>query len=419
MKVQVPHRRRFASSPRSMAQITARLRTLNTFEKVIIANSGIILLDTLAGWWITQNNPEAYHYLIDTAFIALAVVLGLVINFALLRAAFAPLRAVFTTIRAVEGGDLEARAPENVASDPEVAVLARTFNAMLDHLEQARQDTASRVLRAQEEERRRLALDLHDQTGQSLTALALHAAAIAQRLAGEETQAAAQARREADKLRALAQRTLEEVQALSRQLRPPLLDDLGLLAALRWLAEDVRERLHLTAQVQVRGMSDDSPPDYHSVPAPLALNHPDTSHAGSTPRLEQSSPAHLSSETEIALLRIAQESLTNAARHGKAQRVRLALRRASAEVCLTIADDGVGFDLAHVEPPAQARDAAVRPGLGLDGMRERARLLGGRVWIRSSPGRGCVVRAVIPLSRTDDAVYQDMSVIGAHRRQTG
>src|SRR5690348_9661206 len=82
------------------------LRRFTTFEKVILANSVIIVLVTLAGWWITQHNPETYHYIIDTIFIALAAILGPTVNFLLLRAAFAPLHSVLKTIRAVESGDL-------------------------------------------------------------------------------------------------------------------------------------------------------------------------------------------------------------------------------------------------------------------------------------------------------------------------
>src|SRR5215831_5448014 len=83
---------------------------LSIFEKVIVANSAIILLETVAGWWITQHNPETYHYLIDTSFIALTALAGIAVNFLLLRAAFAPLHNVLATIQAVEDGDLEARA---------------------------------------------------------------------------------------------------------------------------------------------------------------------------------------------------------------------------------------------------------------------------------------------------------------------
>jgi two-component system sensor histidine kinase UhpB len=345
-----------------------RLRPFSTFEKVIVANSGIILLDTAAGWWITQHNPETYHYLIDTAFIALTALVGLAINFLLLRAAFAPLHGVLATIRAVERGELEARAAAR-ERDPDALALARGFNAMLDRLEAARHELASRVLQAQEEERRRLALELHDQTGQSLTALTLHAEAIARGLALGTPTAHEHARQQAERLGMLAQRTLAEVQALSRQLRPPMLDDLGLPAALRWLAEDASRRLHVAVRVSVRPDDADRLPD----------------------------------GVETALYRIAQEALTNAVRHGRACNVRILLRQcrgATAMAALTIADDGHGFATAagRLATPHQHLHA----GLGLEGMRERARLLGGVLALRSAPGRGCVVRAVVPAGGEHD-----------------
>jgi two-component system, NarL family, sensor histidine kinase UhpB len=163
----------------------------------------------------------------------------MLVNFLVLGAAFAPLHGLLTTIKAIEAGDLEARAVAQ-ERDADVLALARTFNAMLHRLALARHEAAGRVLQAQEEERRRLALELHDQIGQSLTALTFHAEAIAQRLAGESSSVAVQAHRQAEWLTELAQRTLAEVQALSRQLRPPLLDDLGLCAALRWLSDSAR-----------------------------------------------------------------------------------------------------------------------------------------------------------------------------------
>ncbi len=359
----VPSAKR-ASSSSPAARTSLRLRNASTFEKVIVANSAIILVVTAAGWWITQHNPETYHYLIDTVFIALAALVGMLVNFALLRAAFAPLHAV-------QGGDLDARV-EIPGADADAAILAEAFNGMLDRLEQARHNTAAHVLRAQEEERRRLALELHDQTGQSLTALALHATAIAQRLAGEQSAAAVHAQHDASRLAALAQRALGEVQDLSRQLRPPLLDDLGLPAALRWLAEDARERLGVQVRLRVR---DGAQP---------ALHEPD-------------SPAsRLPEEVETALFRIVQESLTNAVRHGHAEHAHVTLSTAAAQVTLRVMDDGSGFSTA--DAPAPTSHSPRARGLGLEGMRERVRLLGGRYSVLSRPGRGCLVRATIPVA---------------------
>lgn len=355
------------------ARISRQAQGLSIFERVIVANSAIIVLATVAGWWLTQHNAEVYHFIIDTTFIGLAALSGVVVNFILLRAAFAPLRRVLTTIHAVEQGKLSARVDVR-AGDADTATLARAFNGMLDRLAEMRDEAAGLTLRAQEEERRRLALELHDQTGQSLTALTLHAQAIGQTLAHEQSDAALRARAQAERLNALAQRTLVEVQAIARQLRPSLLDDLGVVAALSWLAEDAEERLGVTTCVKIAG---------------------DELEAG----------ARIPAEIETALYRIAQESLTNAVRHGKARRIAIKLRSSAQTLTLTIADDGTGF--------ASRGAAASREGggLGLYGMRERSRLLGGTLRLRSAPGHGCVVRATIPLRRSyaPDAISDDLA----------
>jgi two-component system sensor histidine kinase UhpB len=350
-----------------LAQAGIRLRQTSTFEKVIVANSVIMLLDTAMGWWVTQHNPETYHYLIDTTFIATATVVGLFVNFLLLRAAFAPLHEVLNTIHQVEQGDWSARA-ELPQSNADALVLAGAFNAMLDQLARERFEASARVLQAQEEERRRLALELHDETGQSLTALALHAAAISQGLEHERGTAVARARDQATHLQALAERTLAEVQALARQLRPPLLDDLGLVAALRWLADDATERLH--ARVHLQDATQES-------------------------SRRSEGPPRLSSAAETAFYRIAQESLTNAVRHGQASDVWITLRHTASCVTLLILDNGHGFERVGLDGNRQPRGPS--RGTGLAGMRERARLVGGRMHLRAQPGHGCIVRAVVPV----------------------
>ncbi|HEY7834610.1 MAG TPA: sensor histidine kinase [Ktedonobacterales bacterium] len=368
--------------PSTIARVGARSAwpwPVSTFEKVIAANSIIIVLATLAGWWITQHNPETYHYLIDTTFIALAATLGLVVNFLALRAAFAPLRDLLATMRAVERGDLEARLRAR-ESDRDVLMIARAFNAMLDQLAHARDGVAARVLRAQEAERRHLALELHDQTGQSLTALTLHAEAIAQRLARETSPAATQARAQAERLAGLAQRTLAEVQTLSRHLRPPVLDDLGLEAALRWLADDACERLGVTVAVRVRGV--DGVDGVHDIDGESSVDAP-------------SGSAQIArSDGDTALYRVAQEGITNAVRHGHARHIVVSLRESPAWIWLTVADDGEGFVPRNL--PATGADQRRGGGTGLEGMRERMRLLGGTLVVRSRPGHGTAVRAVLP-----------------------
>ncbi len=345
--------RRLARRARAALQaVWARVRPESAFEKAISINSAVIVLETAAGYWITQHNPETYHYLIDTAFIALAALLGVTVNFFLLRSSFRPLTRALEVVRAIEEGNLDARVPSS-PTDADAQALATAFNGMLDQLERARDQAARQVLRAHEAERRQVALELHDQIGQSLTALALHAEALSRRLAADDPTAAERAAR----LGALAQGALGEVQSLSRQLRPPLLDDAGLAPALRALAADARERLALDVSLDLR------------------LERRDAS------------AARLPDELETALYRIAQESLTNAARHGRARHAWIRLQRTERAIRLLIVDDGQGFD---------PRARALRPGLGLAGMRERAHLAGGALRLRARPGAGCAILARVP-----------------------
>src|SRR5216683_8165673 len=152
---------------------------LSLFEKVIAVNSFMLLCEALAGLWVTSHNLEAHHYLIDTSFIVLATLLTLLINVILLRASFRPLFSLLRTIRAVSTGDTHLRASD-MPADSEIGELACAFNSMLDRLEAARRERAMLILQAQEEERRRLALELHDESSQNLTALLIHTEILSQ-----------------------------------------------------------------------------------------------------------------------------------------------------------------------------------------------------------------------------------------------
>jgi signal transduction histidine kinase len=221
------------------------------------------------------------------------------------------------------------------------------------------QSLSQRLIDVQELERRTIAGELHDEIGQALTIVkmnlqALHAH-VNSTLAGDRM----------DECITVVERALEQVRSLSLDLRPSLLDDLGLVAALRWyVARQARAAsfaLHFSA---------DEP------------------------------PSRLASVLETVCFRIAQEALTNIVRHANAREVWVQLR-CGAELCLTIRDDGVGFE------PAQAEARASRgESLGLLGMRERASLSGGRLSITSAPGQGTTVAACFPLrlraAETDD-----------------
>lgn len=232
--------------------------------------------------------------------------------------------------------------------DAAIAHLREQYERLLQRLEANEREfrrLGRAVWRVQEDERRRLARELHDGLGQNLTALKHRLARI-----GEAGPASLAPQLEA--AIALCGETLEDTRAMSRLLRPPILDDLGLEAALQWLARSVRESAGLGVEVDVEPL----PP--------------------------------LDGDVQTLLFRVAQEALNNVARHAGARSVLLRLVARAGHVQLQVADDGRGCD------PAAALAGG---GSGLGGMRERLRLHDGRLELHSTPGEGTRLRAVLPL----------------------
>ncbi len=220
----------------------------------------------------------------------------------------------------------------------------RNQRVLLQHL-------SRRLLHVQEEERRHLARELHDEFGQILAAITLHLHA-ARGLAGE----AALSRLE--KCATLLQQAGERVRSMALELRPTMLDALGLEATLRWLAEQHQQRTGIPVQV--------------------------VGHLSGAP---------LSGELAIACFRVAQEALTNVARHAQARHVWISLNQTDSALELVVSDDGKGFDVLPTREKAARGD-----GLGLLGMSERVQILGGSLVVESQRGRGTRIRASFPLT---------------------
>jgi PAS domain S-box-containing protein len=213
---------------------------------------------------------------------------------------------------------------------------------------------AARVLQAQEEERKRIARELHDETAQTLSILLTNLDLIEQHLPPNDLAVAAGFER----VMGLAKRALDETRALSHALRPAILDDAGLLAAIEWVAREYER-----------------------------------SFGGTVWTLAEIDPSELlSPEQEVAVLRIAQEALTNAGKHGPARRVEVSLSLDGSNVVLTVRDNGHGFN------PKTVRGPTREGRLGIYGMNERAVLLGGRIRIKSRVGRGTEVRLELPVA---------------------
>jgi two-component system sensor histidine kinase UhpB len=344
---------RIAPRPRRQDRrlpLPRRLLTLSTFYKVLLANSAIVLVGALAGTAITaarvRDHPGANVAELMAAFVLAGIVISVAVNAVVLRAALSPLLRIERTIQAVRAGRTDARVPGGMLTDPEIERLGETLNAMLDELQRARErqtTLATQVISAQEEERRRIARELHDDTAQSLTSLLLYAKALEE---GEQRPAVREA---LSAIREEVGRSLDGVRRLARELRPSTLDDLGLAAALDWHVQEFGRRTGLGV------------------------------------RFENScSGVRLSPAIELALFRVAQEALTNVIKHAEARSATVRLICSDHLVSLCIHDDGHGFDVAGT--PA---------GVGLYSMRERVSLIRGAFTITSST-HGTEVRAEVP-----------------------
>ncbi|MCX7668959.1 MAG: GAF domain-containing sensor histidine kinase, partial [Anaerolineae bacterium] len=238
-----------------------------------------------------------------------------------------------------------------IGSQIAVAIENARLYAELQRRERLRGELLHKIIAAQEEERKRIARDLHDETSQTLTALLY---AVDEALELTDT---AEIRQMLYNMRTVAQRTLDGVHKLIFDLRPSMLDHLGLVPALRWFAHSRLEPANVRVTIE----------DIHA-------------------------PRRLPNEVETALFRVIQEAITNIARHALARNVRIVFEAQGDAVAITIEDDGIGFDMVSVTlSPDSGR------GLGLLGMQERIELLGGHFHIDSAPGFGTRIHISVPV----------------------
>lgn len=319
--------------------------------QVLVVNLLLIVAAVVAA--IVAANPNVNLSETPEAALVLgfAIAFTIVFNVFLLGRRFKPLEQLVDQMERVDLSRPGANASAEISpgGPEEVQRLHQAFMRMLERLESERRRAASAALVAQEEERARVARDLHDEVNQSLTGLLL-------RLEAARERAPLQLAGELAEIRTLANQALQELLALARQLRPTALDDLGLKAALSSHVDELGRQGRIAAQFESAG-------DIASVPH----------------------------EVQVVAYRVAQEALSNAARHSGASNVRVRLAREDGTVELTIADDGRGFTF----------DQASR-GLGLAGMRERALLVNGDLRVESRPQVGTSVRLRVPIGDNDE-----------------
>jgi two-component system sensor histidine kinase UhpB len=323
---------RSESSPRRAAPMLWR---------VFAANAAVFAL----AFALLALSPVTIHArirLVELVVLLVGLVVMLGADLLLLRHVLAPIHRLARVMGAIDPINPGQRASGFEHTSSETLALAQAFNQMLDRLEDERRESSARALAAQEAERLRIARELHDEIGQTLTAVALraeHASSRAESDRGELVQ-----------LAEVVQQTLQDLRRISRELRPEALDELGLVNALITLCERVAQQ----GRVRVHR------------------------------RLDVSLPV-MASDVELAIYRIAQEALTNVMRHSNASEATVALSRTDSELVLRVSDNGQGLP----EPLSQ--------GGGLAGMRERAMLIGGDLRIESEPASGVAVSLRLPM----------------------
>lgn len=346
------------------------------------SEEGVILdvlvpLESNTGWVRIGMSEANMNQTINALSIKLMVttlgitILGLFGAFIMSNLLTRPIKRLVDASIAVAEGDLSHRV--SIGGQDEIGQLGSSFNGMAESLErytqereallaelmdkeQIRQQLLNKVISAQEEERKRIARELHDEAGQSLTSLIIGLKLLSQGNDLEQTKGMA------EDLRKVAYLTLEDVHRLAVELRPTVLDDMGLVAALeRYVTEYRRQQDSVVVDLEVHNQV-----------------------------MER-----LPSEVETNLYRIVQEALTNVAKYAKARNVSIVLEIRPKSVNLIIEDDGVGFDAEQVLSESNQG----RQNLGLAGMQERSALLGGTFEIEAEPGRGTTLYVRLPLEK--------------------
>lgn len=338
---------------------------LPPFYKILAANSALILAWGGAGLWILHHSFSAAPWGTPAMLLFGGAVVGsILLNSLLIHLALAPLRDLSDIMRAVARGETRLRARTHSLGGGMFDQCVESFNAMLDRLEatmaaleeerERSRQQAIQVIQAQEEERKRVARELHDETSQVLASLIIGLEQLHRNMPDSLPNCLA-CRSDVHRMKQNTDRILEELHRLAFNLRPSLLDDMGLRHALSWL---IRE------QVEKKGIA-----------VHFTLEGPDR---------------RLPDEIEIALFRVAQEAITNILKYADASTVTVVLRHEADRVALEITDDGKGFD-----PERTRREGAKH--LGLFGMRERVSLISGTFHLRSIPGEGTTISASIPV----------------------
>ncbi|MBM7789676.1 HAMP domain-containing sensor histidine kinase [Tenggerimyces flavus] len=318
---------------------------MSLFWRIFLTNAAILIaaIVALALGPVTVSTPIARK---EAVILGAGLVVMLVVNAVILRLTLRPLQRLARTMTTTDL--LKPTQRPTVAGSGEIADLIVAHNSMLDRLEAERAASSGRALSAQEAERQRVAQELHDEVGQSLTAVLLELKRVAD-IVPEPVRGVVH------EVQETTRSTLDEVRRIARRLRPGVLEELGLVSALKALTAEFT-----TGDLTVDGRFD------HQLPS-------------------------LDRESELVLYRVAQEGLTNIARHARARHATVELYRARSGIDLTVIDDGKGLGRST-------------EGAGIRGMRERALLVGAHLVLKAGAHGGTELRLRIPAVRRKPSV---------------
>jgi two-component system, NarL family, sensor histidine kinase UhpB len=344
-----------------LLSFTKRLKRTPIFYRLAIGNAVIIVLSAIVGTllthFLTDIAATLWHFVI---FASIGIIISLVLNFTIIRLSLQPLHELRHIIHGIQTGQAETQQLNLQDTDPDIHKLTVALNSLISQLQQRNQQfrlLSERSIFVQEEERKRIARSLHDDTGQSLSTLMIHLDRLEKQVPPENEALLERLRA----IRQMAAESLECLRSIIYDLRPAILDDLGLVAAIRWYARTNLEEAGINVVL-------DLPDDLPSIPPALSTT----------------------------LFRVAQEGVNNIVRHSQAKQTTIRMGMRGNEVYLNLHDDGHGF--APLENGHAAMDLQ---HWGLVGIQERIELVGGRMSITTDPEHGTTLRVNAPLIKSE------------------
>lgn len=334
------------------------LRSTSLFTRIAIGNAIVIVIGAIAGTLLTRHLTDvAADFWLITLFATLGIILSVAMNFWIIRKALKPLNELRGIVDGIQTGSASIEQLHLTNPDPDIELLAEALASLIKQIETSNQRLralSENAIDAQEDERKRIARSLHDDTGQALSMLIINLERLENRLSDDESGLSDQVAG----ARKLAANTLNELRKIISGLRPSILDDLGLVPAIRWYARTNLEGGGVKVEF-------DAPEEGFELPGGV----------------------------RTTLFRIAQEAVSNILRHAKAAHVWIKLQKNEKQVYLSITDDGQGFDSARAMD-----EAADAQHWGLVGIQERVDLIGGEFRISSATGKGTHLEISIPLN---------------------